>query len=75
MAGHPYMLVATPADYRAFVPDSPPSSFVAKRRITLRQSAVPRFLLVMPALVAGIHVLLAPKTWMAGTSPAMTVVG
>jgi hypothetical protein len=30
--------------------------------------------LVMPALVAGIHVLIAtiPKTWMAGTSPAMT---
>jgi hypothetical protein len=27
----------------------------------------------MPALVAGIHVLLAAtKTWMAGTSPAMT---
>jgi hypothetical protein len=52
------MLVATPADYRAFVPESPPSSPVAKRRITLRQSAVPRFLLVMPALVAGIHGLL-----------------
>jgi len=32
--------------------------------------------LVMPALVAGIHVFAArvePKTWMAGTSPAMTV--
>jgi hypothetical protein len=28
---------------------------------------------VMPALVAGIHVfLLTSKTWMAGTSPAMT---
>jgi hypothetical protein len=30
---------------------------------------------VMPALVAGIHVFLtglARKTWMAGTSPAMT---
>jgi hypothetical protein len=28
---------------------------------------------VMPALVAGIHVFLAnAKTWMAGTSPAMT---
>jgi hypothetical protein len=31
---------------------------------------------VMPALVAGIHVFLslfaASKTWMAGTSPAMT---
>jgi hypothetical protein len=29
---------------------------------------------VMPALVAGIHVLKAKrmKTWMAGTSPAMT---
>ena len=26
----------------------------------------------MPALVAGIHVLLLLKTWMAGTSPAMT---
>jgi hypothetical protein len=28
----------------------------------------------MPALVAGIHVLLSahPKTWMAGSSPAMT---
>jgi hypothetical protein len=30
----------------------------------------------MPALVAGIHVFLGKgsKTWMAGTSPAMTVV-
>src|SRR5262245_26748953 len=29
---------------------------------------------VMPALVAGIHVLLPrSKTWMAGTSPAMTM--
>jgi hypothetical protein len=28
---------------------------------------------VMPALVAGIHVFLCFKTWMAGTSPAMTV--
>ena len=32
---------------------------------------------VMPALVAGIHVFLAgfaaKKTWMAGTSPAMTL--
>jgi hypothetical protein len=30
----------------------------------------------MPALVAGIHVFLLeqePKTWMAGTSPAMTM--
>jgi len=28
---------------------------------------------VMPGLVPGIHVLRgAPKTWMAGTSPAMT---
>jgi hypothetical protein len=30
----------------------------------------------MPALVAGIHVfpfVIASKTWMAGTSPAMTV--
>jgi hypothetical protein len=32
--------------------------------------------LVIPALVAGVYVLMArvkPKTWMAGTSPAMTV--
>jgi hypothetical protein len=32
-------------------------------------------ILVMPALVAGIHVFagcVKPKTWMAGTSPAMT---
>jgi hypothetical protein len=30
-------------------------------------------LLVMPGLVPGIHVfLLSAKTWMAGTSPAMT---
>jgi hypothetical protein len=29
---------------------------------------------VMPALVAGIHVLLSGnKSWMAGTSPAMTM--
>jgi len=26
----------------------------------------------MPALVAGIHAFLVAKTWMAGTSPAMT---
>jgi hypothetical protein len=32
------------------------------------------FILVMPGLVPGIHVFQAPtkKTWMAGTSPAMT---
>jgi hypothetical protein len=32
------------------------------------------FKLVMPGLVPGIHVLVAEagKTWMAGTSPAMT---
>jgi hypothetical protein len=28
--------------------------------------------LVVPGLVPGIHVLVARKTWMAGTSPAMT---
>jgi hypothetical protein len=28
---------------------------------------------VMPALVAGIHDFLGSKTWMAGTSPAVTV--
>jgi hypothetical protein len=27
---------------------------------------------VMPGLVPGIHVLAVSKTWMAGTSPAMT---
>jgi hypothetical protein len=35
-----------------------------------------RSTVVMPALVGGIHVFAAcvkPKTWMAGTSPAMTV--
>jgi len=26
----------------------------------------------MPGLVPGIHVFVAAKTWMAGTSPAMT---
>jgi hypothetical protein len=26
----------------------------------------------MPGLVPGIHVLMTGKTWMAGTSPAMT---
>jgi hypothetical protein len=34
--------------------------------------------IVMPALVAGIHVFtgcVKPKTWMAGTSPAMTNYG
>jgi hypothetical protein len=34
--------------------------------------------LVMPALVAGIHVFTAcvkPKTWMVGTSPAVTMGG
>jgi hypothetical protein len=30
---------------------------------------------VMPGSVPGIHVLAAVKTWMAGTSPAMTAVG
>ena len=30
---------------------------------------------VMPGLVPGIHALLASKTWMAGTSPAMTLIG
>src|SRR5438046_10382056 len=29
-------------------------------------------ILVMPGLVPGIHVFAAVKTWMAGTSPAMT---
>jgi hypothetical protein len=29
--------------------------------------------IVMPGLVPGIHVLAARKTWMAGTSPAMTI--
>jgi hypothetical protein len=33
----------------------------------------PQFTLVVPALDAGIHVLIqTSKTWMAGTSPAMT---
>ena len=27
----------------------------------------------MPVLVSGIHVFLVAKTWMAGTSPAMTM--
>jgi hypothetical protein len=30
------------------------------------------FTLVMPGLVPGIHVFFRVKTWMAGTSPAMT---
>jgi hypothetical protein len=35
---------------------------------------VREMLAVMPGLVPGIHVLLSrPKTWMAGTSPAMTM--
>jgi hypothetical protein len=29
--------------------------------------------LAMPGLVPGIHVLAAGKTWMTGTSPAMTI--
>jgi hypothetical protein len=29
---------------------------------------------VIPGLVLGIHALTRPKTWMAGTSPAMTIV-
>jgi hypothetical protein len=38
---------------------------MAERRIS--------FSVVMPGLVPGIHVfLLGSKTWMAGTSPAMT---
>jgi hypothetical protein len=35
-----------------------------------------RLPIVMPGLVPGIHIflfLLAPKTWMAGSSPAMTI--
>jgi hypothetical protein len=31
------------------------------------------FSFVMPGLVPGIHVFFAVKTWMAGTSPAMTI--
>jgi hypothetical protein len=45
-------------------------------RISLR--SIRATILVMAALVAGIHVLMVrgrPKTWMAGTSPAMTVGG
>ena len=42
-------------------------------RVTVRPNDLSA---VMPALVAGIHVFLvgfpAKKTWMAGTSPAMT---
>ena len=30
-------------------------------------------MIVMPGLVPGIHALLQAKTWMAGTSPAMTM--
>ncbi len=44
----------------------------ASEAISQRSDACP----VMPALVAGIRVLLcgsASKTWMAGTSPAMTI--
>jgi hypothetical protein len=37
------------------------------------QNLIRHSLLVMPGLVPGIHVfLLHSKTWMAGTSPAMT---
>jgi hypothetical protein len=32
----------------------------------------PEFSFVMPGFMPGIHVLLAAKTWMAGSSPAMT---
>jgi hypothetical protein len=41
----------------------------------LAKTIIPK--LVMPGLVPGIHVLLSwlPKTWMAGTSPAMTKKG
>jgi hypothetical protein len=35
-------------------------------------SGITTFLSVMPGLVPGIHVFLDAKTWMAGTSPAMT---
>src|SRR4029079_12865445 len=46
-----------------------------ERSVVLRRRSyaqAPIVLLVMPALVAGIHVFLRPKTSMAGTSPAMT---
>jgi len=44
----------------------------------LRSLATMRVPIVMPALDAGIHVFFAAraierKTWMAGTSPAMTI--
>jgi hypothetical protein len=45
-------------------------------RISLRSIQATLASLVMPALVAGIHVFVVrgkPKTWMAGTSPVMTV--
>jgi hypothetical protein len=37
-----------------------------------RELYVLRLSAVMPGLVPGIHVFLTSKTWMAGTSPAMT---
>jgi hypothetical protein len=40
-----------------------------------QQTGLDQLSFVMPGLVPGIHVLLAlkMKTWMAGTSPAMTM--
>ena len=53
-----------------------PVRLECRSRVSLRstQATTP----VIPALVAGIHVFMVrvkPKTWMAGTSPAMTVGG
>jgi hypothetical protein len=39
----------------------------------MKDDRIVSFEFVMPGLVPGIHVLAAEKTWMAGTSPAMTV--
>jgi hypothetical protein len=66
---------------RVSVPDTTvtrrPGSCLFRRKLGEHSSAGdPQafYLLVMPGLVPGIHVLIAAerKTWMAGTSPAMT---
>ncbi len=50
----------------------PGSAALDKINASLRSRKDDSLSIVMPALVAGIHVFSRGETWMAGTSPAMT---
>src|SRR6266852_8570458 len=47
-------------------------AFFLKHDPSRKPVPTPDHFIVMPALVAGIHAFVVAKTWMAGTSPAMT---